>query len=484
MILLSRVRGLHDRLMPKGSRRRKLSKGLFRAMFIVATEGLSSLIRKVAKRSRRSLVFAGQSLRIVRPSREVRPRPIPFPATGSESEVTSASDHRKPTQRVYRPHVTPARMRGRFALLTSSLGNCYFDEIRDLIATGLVELGNEVVIRNEKDAFPDDVDRHIVVAPHEFFYLGDGEKLRQSDWPSNVIIVSTEQPSTQWFALCWECLPRAHAVWDIDFNTSRLLRRRGIACDYLPLGYSSSHKRFERVDELPRHYGTCFLEEDVLRSPAAGGPLHARPMDIFFVGSHTPRRDGFFCRAAAAFADYRTYLHLYDNSAPQLLGKSTYMDAATVHGLSQRSKVLLNVHHGMDVYFEWQRIVLQGLWHRTLVVSEPCSLAPPFRAGLDYVEATLQEMPRALRYYLSDPRGRFEAQEIADAGHRTLVSECGLGRFLQTLLTRPASSGAVLDHFERVNARAASPLVACARFSTGKSCETSPLCKARIVATR
>ena len=462
MILLSRVRGLHDRLMPKGSRRRKLSKGLFRAMFIVATEGLSSLIRKVAKRSRRSLVFAGQSLRIVRPSREVRPRPIPFPATGSESEVTSASDHRKPTQRVYRPHVTPARMRGRFALLTSSLGNCYFDEIRDLIATGLVELGNEVVIRNEKDAFPDDVDRHIVVAPHEFFYLGDGEKLRQSDWPSNVIIVSTEQPSTQWFALCWECLPRAHAVWDIDFNTSRLLRRRGIACDYLPLGYSSSHKRFERVDELPRHYGTCFLEEDVLRSPAAGGPLHARPMDIFFVGSHTPRRDGFFCRAAAAFADYRTYLHLYDNSAPQLLGKSTYMDAATVHGLSQRSKVLLNVHHGMDVYFEWQRIVLQGLWHRTLVVSEPCSLAPPFRAGLDYVEATLQEMPRALRYYLSDPRGRFEAQEIADAGHRTLVSECGLGRFLQTLLTRPASSGAVLDHFERVNARAASPLVACA----------------------
>ena len=123
------------------------------------------------------------------------------------------------------------------------------------------------------------------------------------------------------------------------------------------------------------------------------------------------------------------------------------MDTATMIGLAQRAKILINVHHGTDIYFEWQRIVLQGLWQRTLVVSERCSPAPPFRAGIDYVETDLEEILQVIGYYLDDSRGRREAQGIADAGHRTLVQECPLGRFLEMLLMRHASAGPVLDHF-------------------------------------
>jgi hypothetical protein len=333
-------------------------------------------------------------------------------------------------------------------VLSSSLGNYFFREIRDLVAAGIAELGHEVVLGCEEEGFRDDVDWHVVVAPHEFFFLGKGDVLRQSDWPDNVIIVSTEQPSTMWFAMSRQCLERAHAVWDIDHNTSRKLRRQGIASDYLPLGYAPGFADFGPVGELPLHYGTCYLDEAVLRSPAAGGPLHERPLDVFFVGGDTPRREAFFARAAPALADWRAYLHISDSLQPRLVGKTTHMDTPTVIGLSQRSKILLNVHHGTDVYFEWHRIVLQGLWQRTLVISEPCSPAPPFRAGIDYVEADLDQIPRVLRYYLADPRGRREAQEIADAGHETLVSRCRLSRFLELLLTRHASTGAVLDQFD------------------------------------
>lgn len=152
--------------------------------------------------------------------------------------------------------------------------------------------------------------------------------------------------------------------------------------------------------------------------------------------------------AAPALADHRSYIHIFEAGRPIRVGKTTYMDTSTVIGLSQRSKVLLNVHHGVNVYFEWQRIVLQGIWQRTLVVSERCSVAPPFRAGVHYVEADLDQIPRVLRYYLNDPQGRGEAQEIADAGYETLVSECRLSRFLEVLLLRHAASGAVLDHFD------------------------------------
>ena len=38
---------------------------------------------------------------------------------------------------------------------------------------------DEVTLRTELDGFVDDVDWHLVIAPHEFFYLGVGAALRE-----------------------------------------------------------------------------------------------------------------------------------------------------------------------------------------------------------------------------------------------------------------------------------------------------------------
>jgi hypothetical protein len=332
----------------------------------------------------------------------------------------------------------------KISVASSSLGNCFFHQIRDLIASGLAELGHQVLIEDERDEFRSDVRWRVIIAPHEYFYLGLGDELRSKPWPGNVVLVSTEQPSTPWFKLAWECLSRASAVWDIDHNTASHLRQRGLSCDYLPLGFVPGHATFSKVSRIAEHYGSCFLSESVRGTTLAGGPLRRRPLDVFFIGGNTPRRERFLSRAAPALADYKSYLHIFDTKGPLIQGKNTYMDAATVIGLSQRSKVLLNIHRGDDAYFEWQRIVLQGLWQKTLVVTERCSQAPPFRAGIDFVESPTDQISRVLRYYLSDPRGQEEAQEIATSGYETLVRECRLSKYLGTLLTHHASAGAVL----------------------------------------
>ena len=440
-LILSRIKGFHDRLFPVGTRRRRLVGYGLRGITILSREGVRSLLRRGAGKVKRRLLSTGTT---PKDARSFSPAPVTPTIVGAGSIGGQSRSYRIDQPAIsLNPSRLPQDPRGlRISVASSSLGNYFFDQIRDLIASGLAELGHQVLIEDERDGFKSGVDWRVIIAPHEYFFLGVGETLRHAPWPENVILVSTEQPSTPWFARAWDCLPKANAVWDIDFNTASHLRQRGIACDYLPLGFVPGHAPLSKVERIAAHYGSCFLSESVRGTSLARGPLRQRPLDLLFIGGATPRREAFLSSAAPSLADYKSYIHIYDSKTPLLQGKNTYMDTASVVGLSQRSKVLLNIHRGDGVYFEWQRIVLQGIWQKTLVVSEVCSVAPPFRAGVDFVEARVDEIPRILRYYLSDPRGQREAQEIAQSGHDTLVGECRLSRFLGTLLSCHASAGA------------------------------------------
>jgi hypothetical protein len=43
------------------------------------------------------------------------------------------------------------------------------------------------------------------------------------------------------------------------------------------------------------------------------------------------------------------------------------MDTKSVVGLCQRARIALNIHHGVDQFFEWHRIVMLGIcaWNTT-----------------------------------------------------------------------------------------------------------------------
>ena len=324
----------------------------------------------------------------------------------------------------------------RFALYVASLGNYFFFEIRDVLGAGLRELGFEVELRTERDGFIEDVDWHVVVAPHEFFYLGVGAGLREESTPPNLILFNTEQPTTEWFALASDCFSKAHCIWDIHYDSARLIVEKGFPCYYLSLGYSSRPEVFPEVCELPENYGTCFLEPEIRRGAYLNEPLARRPIDVLFIGTITSRRDAFFAAAAPVLSNYRCYLSLPDASSPKIAGANSHMDTATATGLAQRSKIVLNIHRGRDTYFEWHRVVMHGIWQKALVLSEPCSQAPPLRAGIDFVEAELDAIPEKIDYYLSTAQGQMEAQRIATQGFQTLTTKCKLTEVLWPLILK------------------------------------------------
>jgi hypothetical protein len=343
--------------------------------------------------------------------------------------------NRRAEDRRVAPETIPSGSdRRRFALYVASRGNYFFEEIRDLLAAGLRSLDFEVTLRSELDGFMEDVDWHVVVAPHEFFYLGAGAALREGRTPANLILFNTEQPTTKWFTLASACFPKARCIWDIHHDSSLTIAESGFQCHYLPLGYVGESNPFPEVEELPENYHTCFLEPGVRRESYLNSPLVDRPIDVLFLGTITPRRDAFFAAAAPILANYRCYLSLPDASRPKVVGADTSMDTATATGLAQRAKIVLNIHRDQESYFEWHRIVMHGIWHEALVLSEDCSSAPPFRTGIDFVEARLSELPRKIAYYLSDDVGRREAQIIANQGFQTLTTRCRLPDALKPLI--------------------------------------------------
>src|SRR5262245_20388357 len=129
-----------------------------------------------------------------------------------------------------------------FAIYTSSLGNYFFSEFRDVLAAGFQSLGLQVDLRDERGGFSEVADWHLVVAPHEFFYLGAGRELSEKPLPSNLILFNTEQPSTQWYARARHYFSKAHGIWDLNHGASREIARTGFNCAHLPLGYLPDFK--------------------------------------------------------------------------------------------------------------------------------------------------------------------------------------------------------------------------------------------------
>ena len=323
-----------------------------------------------------------------------------------------------------------------FALYTSSVGNYFFSELRDLLAAAFQSLGLQVDVRDEREGFSKVADWHLIVAPHEFFYLGGGLELRDQPSPSNIILFNTEQPSTQWYTRAYHCFSKAYGIWDINHHSSQEISGEGFNCEYVPLGYLSDFKPFQEIKELPEHYGTCSLDEKIRKNTYLHKPFADRPIDILFLGTLSARREKFFAHTSRVLSNHICYLHLPEAQGPLLAGFNTPMDTATSVGLAQRSKILLNIHRGADRYFEWHRIVMHGIWNRALVVTEPCGDGPPFQPGVHFIEAPLSQIPDVVEYYLTDRKGQVEAQAITLRGFQTLREQCKLTDCLAPILSR------------------------------------------------
>jgi Methyltransferase domain len=407
-----KFRPVKDRFLMPGSRRRKLY-----------DQGLAAVKDRLNHRhvpvvdetyfARRDTVPYGQRPVLLR---SIRSKQLARALARSGNGTASHAGHR------------------RFCLYASSLGNYFFLEIRELLAAGFRELGFEVNLRDERDGFTEQADWHVIIAPHEFFYLGRGETLARQKTPTNLVLFNTEQPSTQWYQRAYQHFSKAFCIWDINLDSSQETVSRGFACEHLPLGYVPGFDQYKEIKELPEHYGTCALEKEIRERSYFDRSLMDRPIDVLFLGTLSLRRERFFSLAASSLSRFHTYVYLPDAQSPLISGFNSHVDTITSVGLAQRSKILLNIHRGVDRYFEWHRIVMHGIWNKALVITEPCGVGPPFEPGVHFVEAPLSEIPDVVAHYLTDREGRAKAQEIALAGFRTLTERCRLRDFLRPLL--------------------------------------------------
>lgn len=324
----------------------------------------------------------------------------------------------------------------------SSRGNFFMTEIARILEDAFRQLGAEVAFVNESQAcgLPSDI-TILVVAPHEFFHLGDGPKaFERLSSTARMVMVNTEQPQTKWFALAKQYLGNAVAVLDIDFESARHLQASGFRAFALPLGYSEYIAHTFDGASLPPHE----LYESIPASVIS--PLPAlyseRPIDVLFIGTSSPRRDTFFATYADYFSSKTTIFYLPVGNVPFLPRDPRSVDFATFAALLRRSKILLNIHRDTAPYLEWQRIVTLGIMNQTLVITDQCSPNPCIVPNVDYLEGPLAAVPTLCDLALGNIKA---AESIAIGAYDRLREHYPMDQVLGrcwTALTKATTEGA------------------------------------------
>ena len=287
------------------------------------------------------------------------------------------------------------------AIGVSSLGNHFMTEIGRMLQDAFAQLGVRSRVFTESEAAS--VSREetvIVVAPHEFLFLGSGpqafEILKQVATP---VMVNTEQQQTPWFAVAEPYLRSAYAVLDINHQSARQLVRDGYRAFSLPLGFSEYVARSFDGRVLPDREVFKYMPSTMRTSLPSY--YSDRPIDVLFVGTASSRRQEFLAQQAEFLSDKNTFIYIPDGDTPFQETSDSCIDFSSFVGLARRSKILLNVHRDNVPYLESQRIMTLGIMQKTLVVSESCQPSPWVKANSDYLEGPLEALPALCEFALT-----------------------------------------------------------------------------------
>ncbi|PHR60812.1 MAG: hypothetical protein COA47_06280 [Robiginitomaculum sp.] len=325
------------------------------------------------------------------------------------------------------------RMRAgqRVQVFANSKGNSFFLHIRDMVCRGLAQAGVAAEIADETTPISAGATTPIIIAPHEFFYLGAGVKLVDDPILSHGICVNTEQIQTPWFARAFPFLTKAAGILDFCVQNAALVADMGLPVRFLNPGFLANDPVLGLQDKLPdesaiQSFGDVILGPPPVREAA----LNDRPIDILFVGAQTPRRARFFADAASVLADKKCVIQLTDMSRPIIDGGGVGVSALAYAGLSQRAKIQLNIHQGVLPYFEWHRMTWHGFWHRTAVVAETGFCAPGYKPGQHFFEDDLEKLPQLIDWLLKSKDGGQELERVASNGYRQLRVQAPMGQVL------------------------------------------------------
>jgi hypothetical protein len=307
-----------------------------------------------------------------------------------------------------RPQADPARCR--VAIYVSSLGNFFMNEIGEILKAGFADAGVEANLLDENANPSRDATHHVVVAPHEFFVLGEGRRWANDAFVSRAILFSTEQIQTQWFARSLVFLLRAKAVADMNVQNAAILRKAGVRAFAVQPGHSPSFAPFASQQQTtPQIFAG--LPATVRLFDGTSPRFSDRPLDVVFLGTHSPRRDKLLAAYAPKFADLSTFIYYTKAPRPLTAALNPMASSEVTAALLQRAKVLLNLHRDDYTYFEWWRL-MQAFWLRAAVVTEPCFPHPLFKPGVHYFEEAPRHIHHLVEWLTRSADGQAKAEEV------------------------------------------------------------------------
>lgn len=282
-----------------------------------------------------------------------------------------------------------------------SEGNIFIKELAEILNSYLLKSGITSKICHETD---DEMDLCIFVAPHEFFYLDGSSHLLKDEILKKSIMFNTEQPQTLWFTRGLVYLLMSAGIIDISYQNTEAFNMAGIPSfhfDPIP-----EIKNISLTGEEQNHILSRCINSNT--SSSVRKKIDERYYDVSFFGNYSAKRDKFFSRSASVFCNKDCFL--YYRKTDGILPTSVFTSVPKF--ISANSKIYLNIHRDESNFFEWHRIVLQGMAHGAVVVTDECLDHPIYKDGVHYLTESVRHIPDLIEWLLNSDDGNNKLSEI------------------------------------------------------------------------
>lgn len=285
-----------------------------------------------------------------------------------------------------------------------SKGNIFIKELAEILVDYFkkAEFDVKLCFETEKE-LPDII---VFVAPHEFFYLSGTEHLNKEEIIKKSIMFNTEQPQTLWFTRGLIHLLACNGIIDISYQNTLAFNESGINSfhfDPIPkleiVNLSEDEKEHNLFKSVNKYaYSDPYKD------------IEHRIYDVSFFGNCSYKRDKFFSRNSKFFSDLDCFL--YYRKTEGILPSSAFTTVPKL--VSQNSKIYLNIHRDENNFFEWHRIVLQGMASGSVVITDECLEHPLYKSGTHYLTESVRHIPDLIKWCLFTPEGIDKLKEIQE----------------------------------------------------------------------
>jgi hypothetical protein len=261
-----------------------------------------------------------------------------------------------------------------FCFVSTSRGSYFMTELLDALAVAAEASGHAA--ERAFDEFPTlGADSVYVAIPHEFGAWGS--KAPDSQQRARTIALCTENPGTEWFESTYRLVAEFGAAVSINRSSAAELRRRGVPCEHLQLGYSARWDRWDGGESLPR------------------------PIDVLYLGAADPRRDPLLAGIGTSLWS-RNCQFLVPPLEPRTAPRADFLKEDDKYHRLAASKILLNLHRKTSAAFEWMRF-LEAISNGCVVVSEPSLDSEPLVAGEHFIAAPVARIADTVDALLENP---------------------------------------------------------------------------------